>query len=336
MEFRTLRDGLEEYMGRRASPKREGCAELSLVITSYTNERLSDLFDLLDSGKIQTHSVEFVLVVERDVLLRDKLLDYLNRSGLNWMLIFSKNRLGISNSRNLGADNSKCDLIGFVDDDAILFPDWAEQAIESMRKHEDAIGATGRVYPMWSDKSTTWFPHSLYWLIGCSDWKSSRVDEYTDFISGVNMIFRRQAFQYVKFKDEFTDGAQEEGKMGLPNEDNDFAVRLGSKSGLRFIYNPRLNVYHKVAPFKVTNKYVRRYSFWQGMAEARYSSTLRVRNRGPSRGAFLSTFIKDILSSFKANRKKRFVALGTFVLFASLGYISYHSSSLRKSMVKQI
>lgn len=277
-----------------------------------------------------------MVVVERDVLLRDRLLDYLNRSELNWSMIFSKHRQGISNSRNLGARNSTGALIGFVDDDAVLFPDWAEQAIGAMKRHEDAIGITGRVYPMWSNQSLKWFPHSLYWLIGCSDWRSPRTEEYTDFISGVNMIFRRQAFQYTQFTDKFTDGAQEEGKMGLPNEDNDYAVRLGRISGLKLLYNPRLNVYHKVAPFKVTNRYIRRYSFWQGMAEARYGSGLDVWNRGPSRRAFLSTFIKDILSSFKADAKKRFNALGLFVSFASLGYVGYYSQSLRKRIIERI
>ncbi|MDD3678609.1 MAG: hypothetical protein PHD14_05220, partial [Dehalococcoidales bacterium] len=51
---------------------------LSLVITSYTTERLNDIYELLDSIKEQTYrNMETIFVVERSQELRDKLNDYI-------------------------------------------------------------------------------------------------------------------------------------------------------------------------------------------------------------------------------------------------------------------
>ena len=69
---------------------------LSLVITSYTTERLNDIYELLDSIKQQTYqNMETIFVVERSEDLRDKLSDYLKEKEIERVrIVFSDKNWG--------------------------------------------------------------------------------------------------------------------------------------------------------------------------------------------------------------------------------------------------
>ncbi|MFA7218313.1 MAG: glycosyltransferase, partial [Dehalococcoidales bacterium] len=69
---------------------------LSLVITSYTTERLNDIYELLDSIKQQTYqNMETIFVVERSQELRDKLNDYIKEKKIDRVrIVFSDKKLG--------------------------------------------------------------------------------------------------------------------------------------------------------------------------------------------------------------------------------------------------
>jgi GT2 family glycosyltransferase len=302
--------------------------QVSIVISSYTNERQENLLNLIDSIEKQTIPVEFILVLEKDERLRDDLLERVRNSRLKWTLVFSKGRLGISNARNLGVENSKTPFVGFVDDDAVLFPDWTERVLESFAKYPEIIGVTGEVLPKWSSPSSVWFPKSLYWVIGCTGWRDDTDERLGHFVSGVNMIFRREAFARAIFLDGFADGAQYEGKLGLPNEDNDFALRLTLSTGRRILFTPRVRVYHVVYPFKLTNKYIRRYSYWQGATESRYNSFFGKRYRKGSRRKFISRLVSDLANSNLSYLPRRAQSLFSFALFGSLGFLAYRNNTL--------
>lgn len=320
------------YEVYKATPTRVGIQDdalISMVVTSYTSERLRDLRELLHSMSNQSISMQTVLVIERSSKLRDSLLAFLSSSDLEWILVFSASRLGISNARNLGISLSSCPLVGFVDDDAILPPDWGINVLHAVAEHKDVCGITGQAIPKWMDEADSWFPESLHWMIGCTSWRSSYKPELVTSLSGVNMVFRRHVFDKVKFVDQFTDGAQARGKLGLPNEDNDFATRLMRATGKRIFFSPDIRVYHKVYPFKLTNSYVRRYAFWQGMAESKYDANQVGQFRGPNRILVVRGIFQDVLAP-SPNRWKVIDAILTFLIFGVLGLVSYRSKAISR------
>ena len=77
---------------------------LSLVITSYTEERLKDVYELLDSIKAQTYSnMETVFVAERSRELFQKIKTYAEEKAIpNVKVIFNDDEPGASAARNLG------------------------------------------------------------------------------------------------------------------------------------------------------------------------------------------------------------------------------------------
>ena len=326
-ELQPATDSLEYYGS--ANPRySDGISyEISLVVTSYTQKRFADLSDLLRTIENQSIPIELILVIEKDELLKDYLLDALKERSIRWLMIFSPVRLGISHARNIGIRHSTSSLIGFADDDAMLSSDWVRQVVLSFRKYPLAIGVTGAVLPLWIDGHPRWFPQSLYWIIGCTDWRNVYFEELGLTLAGVNMIFRREAFDSAQFIDKFTDGAQEEGKLGLPNEDNDFAMRITAITRKKIVYTPAVRVWHKVRSFKLTNQYIKRYSFWQGVAEARYDRMYSMKSRRKSRQRILLGIARDIFYLGHDGRK-RLMALVLSIIFGSLGYFSYEHKLL--------
>jgi glycosyltransferase involved in cell wall biosynthesis len=301
---------------------------LSVIVPTYNAQRKKDLFEFLDSAEKQTRSdIEVIVVVEESKQLYHDLLRHLEGKGLQVKVIFSPGLRGISFSRNLGIANSSGKIIAITDDDAILSPDWAETLIETYRRYPQAIGVTGQALPLWIDESDSWFPESLYWMIGCTAFRGWNSERETNFSSGVNMSFRAEAFKFAQFPVNLGAGASAEGKLGFPNEDNDFAMKITALTQKSIIYNPDVWVQHKVYSNRLSNKYIKKYAFWQGCAEARYTDKSYSKNkRGSMRSKMLKELAVDIFASMVRETRVGFRKAKVFVLlmcFFGLGYVSY-------------
>jgi len=305
---------------------------LSIVVTSYTMERLKDIFELLDSIKAQTYpNMETIFVAERSKELYEKIKAYAEEKAIpNVKVIFSDSKLGLSTARNLGIKNAKGDIIGFVDDDVVLFPDWAEEMIKT---YEDSsvIGVTGPGFPLWEDESMNWLPEEFFWIISCTaftGWKDARAVRSA---WGMNMSFRKEAFDNCLFSENFgqTTGEKEAWKAG-PVDDAEFSINLRLKTGKSILYNPLVRVHHNVYKYRLTKKFIRGQTYWQGYSKALLKRMYKhdadtvglVREHDILKRIFLSLIPRTILSAPKNPRlawKK--LDLTTRVLFyVALGY----------------
>ncbi len=171
---------------------------ISIVITSYTMERMKDILELLDGMRAQTYpNIEVIFVVERSQELRDRIGAWIVENGVtNIRVVFNTDEQGLSAARNRGIEESKGDIIAFIDDDAFPAPDWAEEMAKTYQD-DSVIGATGPAIPLWDDESMAWLPEEFYWIVGCTAWHTdSRANGITSTrnVWGMNMSFRREAF----------------------------------------------------------------------------------------------------------------------------------------------
>ena len=127
---------------------------LSLVVTAYTVERLKDIFELIDSIKAQSYpDIETVFVAERSDALFDSVRDYMNEKAIpKARVVFNRGERGLSAARNLGIREASGDIIAFVDDDVVLFPNWAEEMVKTY-DDDSVIGVTGPAFPLWEQES---------------------------------------------------------------------------------------------------------------------------------------------------------------------------------------
>jgi glycosyltransferase involved in cell wall biosynthesis len=266
------------------------------------------------------------VVLEKSRTFYEALLQYIQDNNLSVKVIFSENLKGISYSRNLGIQNASGSIIAITDDDAILSPVWGENLVETYKRYPEAIGVTGEALPLWINSSDSWFPRSLYWMIGCTAFRGWTSERPTNVTSGVNMSFRSEAFNFATFPTNLGAGASAEGKLSFPNEDNDFALKITSMTRRPIIYNPVLSVHHKVYSYRLHVRYIRKYAFWQGCAESRYSENWYSKGKRQTfRIKLLKDFAIDVISSVSSDKHgiRKTKIFVTLFFFFSLGYIAH-------------
>lgn len=307
---------------------------VSVVVTSYAMERLKDLLELLDSLKAQTYrNLEIVFVGEGTRELCSRVQGYAEEQRLhNLRIVFNDGLPGLSPARNLGVQHSKGDIISFIDDDALAFPEWAEEIVKTFETYKQAIGIAGPSLPLWEDSSMKWFPEELFWLISCSTPKeaSDQGVRQVRNVWGVNMAFRREAFALCRFSEDFIGGNQgsAEGlKLGLEGEDTEFCIQLSRETGRPILFNPRVRLFHK-APYKrLSSPFIRRQAFWQGYTRAvlrqRFGRSFSLSKENAVVGRILFRLLPSALGQliFRPSVGWRRLSVALTVLFhAFLGY----------------
>jgi len=243
---------------------------ISIVVTAYTIERINDIFELLDSVQAQTFKdLETIFIIERSEELLYKVNDYIKQKNIACVnAIFSKDKIGLSGARNLGITKAKGKIIAFIDDDVVLFPNWAEEMVKAYHD-ESTIGVTGPGLPMWEDNKLKWLPEELYWIVSATAFTGWTEERAVRSAWGMNMSFRREAFNQCLFSTNFgqTTGGKEAWKAG-PVDDAEFSIKLRLKTKKAIMYNPQVQVYHKVYKYRLTRKFIRGQSYWQGYSKA--------------------------------------------------------------------
>lgn len=263
---------------------------LSIVITSYTMDRFKDICDLFDSIKAQTlltqpqalspqsdigHLLEVIFVAERSRELYNKVKQKVAKGVLSprserfvtqdighrtltFKVLWNDGEPGLSAARNLGILNSSGDIVAFVDDDIVLFPNWAKEVVKSFGD-DSIIGVTGQAVPLWEDeKSMSWFPEEFYWIISCTVWFDCNERREVRNAWGMNMAFRREAFAKGElFSIDF--GLRNSSRLGWidpPSEDVDLSLRIKEKTGKKIIFNPNIKVRHRVYRRRIGLRFV--------------------------------------------------------------------------------
>lgn len=304
---------------------------LSIIVTSYTVQRLKDIFQLLDSVKNQSYrNIEVIFVSERSKELYEKVKTYAEENGIPSVVsVFNDSEPGQSPSRNLGIKHSKGNIIAFVDDDVVLFSDWAEEMVRTY-KNDSIIGVTGPASPLWEDDSMAWLPEEFYWLTSCtaSDGWSEPVAVRT--AGGMNMSFRREAFNYCLFSQDFGHVGQEQRKVGPVVDDAEFSINLRLKTGKLIIFNRRVRVQHRVYAYRLSQRFIRGQAYWQGYSKALLrriygndpDTRALTRERALLRRIMLNLMPKNAVGFFSHPTLawKRFVLTTRVLFYVALGY----------------
>jgi glycosyltransferase involved in cell wall biosynthesis len=264
-----------------------GQVKISIITTSYTLDRLKDITELLDSIEAQTYSnTETLIVAERSPELADSIKKYIAEKGYPHMqVLYNEGEWGASSARNLAIEQAKGDIITFVDDDAILFPNWVEEMAETYAQDNSVVGVTGPILPLWEQDSMSWFPRELYWIFSCTYWDMTEKTEVRNGY-GTNFSFHREAFSSGE-RFRTTLGVKGRGQRGWQEpgaEEVEFSLRVRRKTGKHIIYNPWVRVKHKVYSYRMSTKFIAKRAYWEGYAKAMLNRWYR-----PGGEAVLST-----------------------------------------------
>ena len=135
----------------------------------------------------------------------------------------------IAGQRNLGAANSKGNLLAFLDADCTVLPGWSQAAMETFQ--DQTVVAAGAV-PELPQVNTTWVQRTWEFMKRRKHQRSTE----TTWLPSANLWIRKSAFDQVSgFNEEFESC-----------EDADIGYRL-SKIG-RLVHNPQIRIEHHREP----------------------------------------------------------------------------------------
>jgi glycosyltransferase involved in cell wall biosynthesis len=176
-------------------------------------------------------------------------------------------RQGKSYALNTAIAVSDGTLIGIVDDDEEVHPDWLNRVADLFRNPaiQYAGGRTlptpGVVLPGWVP--TCDFRAVLGWAEGPQQSCPYTPDNPAVFLMGGNAVFRAEFLRNLG-NGPYNVSVGRKGR-GLLTADDDMYGRVLA-TGAVGIYDPGLIVYHAVQPYMLTKNYYRRWCFWAAVS----------------------------------------------------------------------
>jgi glycosyltransferase involved in cell wall biosynthesis len=175
--------------------------------------------------------------------------------------------VGLSQARNKGWQNTLCEFVAYLDDDAVASPQWLERILDRFRSLDPPPASLGgRIVPMWERQPPEWLTEELKRHLSIVDWsdKAFFLTEHGFYLAGCNVAYRRQVLE------ETTGFSVHLGRRGntlLSNEDLLMQNAL-YLHGHGIFYDPAISVQHHVSAERLTKKWFYKRFYWQGGSDA--------------------------------------------------------------------
>ena len=182
---------------------------------------------------------------------------------------------GLHVGRNKGLLESRGDIVAYLDDDVILFPNWLATVFTTF-DDENVMAACGSVIPydfnvipeeLWKYKIringfNVLLPISCFWR------KNEAVERFVcditpDLIIGANAIYRKRVL--LECKGFHPDGMPKNMMMYRGDGETYIANWLLNKKA-KVVYNPQMSVYHVIDSSRVDKKYIDYMFFRNGIS----------------------------------------------------------------------
>lgn len=191
---------------------------VSIVIPVYNEEKLIE--QCLQSIQNQTVAPLEIIVVDNNCA--DATVSIAKKYGAS---IVHETRQGITYARTTGFNAAKGTIIGRIDADSYLKPDWVATVQETFKKESGTIAITGST-ALWHINKNIFLGRWLFYIF----LRKSVEIPYSVYpwLFGHNMAVRRTAWEKIKEKVSLGDK--------LVNEDLDITLHLRKIGTLRYIH----------------------------------------------------------------------------------------------------
>lgn len=293
----------------------------SVIVCTHRMDRYEDFKEAVSSLYRQSHpDVEVVAVIDGN----EKLFNRIKEEGIKIdRLLLNERNLGLSQSRNRGANEASGDIIVFFDDDAVADTNWIKELVR-MYEERDAIAAGGKLLPKWISGKADFLPEEYYWLIGATH--KGFPEEITEVRNtyGSNLSFKAEV---IRALDGFKSGSGMKGSGLLQGAETELCQRMKEKFGKGVVYNPAAIIYHKVFPERLRMKYLLKRTFWQG-----YSKRVMQETGHPlgEEQRFMGVLFAGVGRRIKAKSPTAFKQLAVLAIFTFSVFLGYTAKLLKR------
>jgi glucosyl-dolichyl phosphate glucuronosyltransferase len=238
--------------------------KISVIICTFNRHEL--LLEAIMSIELQDlpHQEYELIIVDNsdDVEARE-----LFREGLQISCAYryvDEARPGLSRARNIGIEAAQAEFVAFMDDDAKASAGWLRHILDAFSSHEDAGVVGGPVRPIWTARRPAWLTPQLESYLTIIDrGEEVRNLPAAEWLSGTNIAFRTRAVVEAGL---FSENLGRVGRLLLSNEELLVTKRIRDL-GYRVVYDPKIEMHHRVHAERVSQSWLRRRVFWQVLSD---------------------------------------------------------------------
>ncbi len=173
---------------------------------------------------------------------------------------------GANRARNRGWRAAHGAYVAYLDDDAIAYPQWLEKIVDAFENTEPRPGCVGgRIEPIWERPRPGWLSDGLIGYVSAFDlYKVPTVLADPHRLISANIAFRRYLLETVR---EFDESLGRRGTKLLSMDEDSVQTDLMAK-GFACLYHPDIAVRHHVHAARLTQGWLIRRAYWQGISQA--------------------------------------------------------------------
>lgn len=243
--------------------------EISAIISTYNRAQfLEGLFDSVLNQTIDCSRYEIVIVNNNCTDNTEELCLRFIKSNPGVKVTYCiESRQGLSFGRNRGITESVGSVITFLDDDALIAPDFFEKTLTFFEQHPKVNAIGGKILLHYMEKKPDWYNPYLASLLGFFD-KGDKEQVFSkDYFRGSNMSFRKEVFEK---HEGFNTTLGRVGKNLSGNEEKELFYRFKSE-GEEMWYVPSTVVYHLVPIERTYPEFVKRQAIGTGSSQRQHA-----------------------------------------------------------------
>jgi glycosyltransferase involved in cell wall biosynthesis len=275
-------------------------SDLRVTVAVCTHRRYELLARCIDSLYRLTDATPFKVLVVDNSLQADKSSrareKYTSRhDNLEYIIA---DRSGISHARNITIELCDTPYIAYVDDDARVEAGWLDALMRVFMDHGREVGVVGgKVIPDWEIDKPEWLDDLLlfpYQLDLGEDVCPVGEDQW---LMGVNCAYD---VELLRAMGGFNENLGRNGGLLLCHEELDANSRV-RELGRSVFYTGRARVRHVVQRERISQEWICRNAFWEGVSECVFEAGLDARSFS---GAQVETLTKRCAKLLAGQRER--------------------------------
>lgn len=177
---------------------------------------------------------------------------------------FLETQQGLSFARNRGIQEAKGDWLVFLDDDAMVEPDYIASLQKHLSAHLETGAFGGQIVPLFEEGEPEWYSKWSMGFVSALD-RGNTVHPFPSnkFPIGANMGIRREVINRVG---TFNTALGRTGNNLLAGEEKDLFNRIHA-AGYSILYFPDIQVHHCIPARRTTKEFVARLAEGVGQSE---------------------------------------------------------------------
>jgi glycosyltransferase involved in cell wall biosynthesis len=245
-----------------STPVPEGAPLVSVVVC--THERSDDLGRCIAAAAQQVRAQGWELLVIDSASSAQHARALRDHAAAHGVACDRLDEAGLSRARNRGAALARGRWIAYLDDDAIVRPDWAARLADALQTLPEQVALLGgRIDPRWPADRPAPRDITSRWLLLLSCVRragSGRVDAGWD-VCGANLVVRKSALAAIG---GFPEGLGRVGQRLIGGEES-YVIRRLQHDGLEARYDGRFGVEHNIEAERLGRAWLRRRAYWEGV-----------------------------------------------------------------------